>query len=355
MTRARSASVSCLGLAVLFAAGSSVLHAQRVQRRARPIDQVRMIALGERQPHELVVQPSGHVRLCSSDELVRIDLRGNVWLEPLADLGYAEPGAEAIAISSDGAYLGGFGFSDALYFEAMWWHVGALDTPHALGGEISQVLGVENTPDGLVAVGFRDGLPFDSRPDGGGDLPLLPTFQQGEARGLSADGSVYCGRMRTGFQTRAVRWVDRVPEALDDPAGTGSEAEGVSRDGTNFAGGATIGGLHVAAVWLAQDGLALRPLRKGDGNLLNGLALGVLDDGFTFGESWGSPRYGWIWHPSWGTDSVMRFQDWLAALDLPVVHVESVRGVHATVSSYQFSLWGGNGHESWYVQTPKGP
>lgn len=354
MTRTRFVPLWCVALAVQIAwAGSSILHAQRV-RGAPRIDEVRVIDLGQRQPNQLGVDGSGNVRIASSDELVRIDLAGSVELHPLVDLAvFGESRPVAQAISSDGTILAGFGQSDfAFYFEAMWWDVYAPSVAHGLGGDISEVNAVENTPSGLVMVGHFDGRPFDSRPDGGGFLPTLVPSQQGTARGVSADGSVYCGWQSEGFSHTAVRWVDRVPQALDQTVGSSSEAFGVSRDGANFAGQHDF----KPVVWLAQDGLALRTLFDHDGAVFNGAAQGVLDDGFAFGDgSRDSQRFGWVWHPSFGTDSVMRFEDWLAQWNVGPIHVVGVRDVHATKRSFHFSLYGGPTRDSWYVQTPKHP
>lgn len=352
MRRSRSIPVSFIALVLQLAwAGSSLLQAQR-SRAAPRLGEVRVVDLGPRQVGQLAVDGSGNVRVACMDEVLRIDLAGDVWAQPVVDLavfGQSVPGAHAI--SSDGTILAGSGQSDAaLYFEAMWWDAHAPSVAHGLGGDISVVFAVENTPSGRVMVGHFDGQPFDSRPQGGGFLPTLPSSQSGTARALSADGSVYCGWVTSGFTYTAVRWVDRIPEALDQ--GTQSEAFGVSPSGANFAG--ENGGHPV--LWLAQDGLVLRTLLDHDGVPFGGAAEGVLDDGFAFG--WGSRnsvRFGWVWHPSYGTDAVMRFDDWLARWNVRPIHVEGVQDVHATKRSFHFVLDGGPVQNSWYVQTPKDP
>lgn len=357
MDRARFVPVWCVALTVQIVwAGSSVLHAQR-RLAAQPIQEARAVFLGERETHELYVDGTGAVFLGSSGPvLVRVGLDDSVSLQALKDFGFYGPHGDVLSISSDGALLAGSGSSNALYFEGMWWAADAPLSPHGIGGNISQILGIENTPSGRVMVGGFDGVPFDIRPGGGlSVLPGLPQINGGSANGLSADGRVYCGSVGQAWQAKAVRWVDRVPEALDDPDAQNSSAVGVSDDGTNFAGLASVGGVLNAVVWLAQDGLALRPLQDSDGSPLQGTAFGVMDDGFTYGESWGSPRFGWIWHPSSGSDRVTRFEDWLALFGLAPIDVESVHGVRATKKSYHFSLTGGSSRYSWYVQTPKNP
>jgi hypothetical protein len=329
-------------------AATPVVEAQQ-SHRARPIP--RLVELGGNQPNRIAIDAAGVARIACvrplelGGGLLRVPRYGSLQSEPT--LLYAWPQA----ISTDGRFLcGGHIGSVSGYFEEIWWDVESLHPNLIHPGETGVLTGIENTPQGLVIVGSHGGMAIDIRPPAA--WSYLPVLAPGasSATSVSADGSVYAGESGG----KAVRWVNRVPEALDAPSEITSSARGVSRNGMNFAGS----GAGRPVVWLAQDGGSMRTLRDHDGELFAGESLGVHDSGLAFGTgSRDGASFGWLWHPDLGTDSVIRIEQWLARWRLGPVVVESVRDVQVSRDAYNFALQGGYTGpftiENWYAETPR--
>lgn len=336
----------CLALLVLVTSAAPAVHqAQRARRASLP--GVRAVSLGMRAPYQLAVDPTGIVHVsCAPGGVARIDLTGAMQFSEI----HWE--TAALSITTDGNFVAGRSPGFFGYQQATWWSTQPVGwSGHFPGPGIAY--GIENIPGGPVVVGSDWGEPADVRPGSGFQiLPTPPTWPVGAATGISTDGSTYSGWLQsdTFSPLRAVRWVDRAPEFLDDPLGM-SMAHGVSPDGGSFAGEAFDGTLWNPAVWLAAEGRVQRILRDPAGLPFDGTALGVLDGGFAFGVSDLAPKFGWIWHPGLGTSAVMRIDTWLALAGLPALHVESVQDVVRAGNSYHLALLGGLAYQSWYVQT----
>lgn len=142
-----------------------------------------------------------------------------------------------------------------------WSKANGVQSLGTLGGFHSQAFGV--SADGTTVVGSSQvGLPFDraihwTQTTGLQNLGLLPGFNHAEASGVSSDGTVAVGWMRTlddGSDARAFSWTAEtgVTNLGPIPGGSTSSAHGISLDGSTAVGsGRTPLGLR-AFKWTAS-------------------------------------------------------------------------------------------------------
>jgi probable HAF family extracellular repeat protein len=153
-------------------------------------------------------------------------------------------------ISGDGSIIVGNG-EDASGRVAVRWSGGSLSI---IGPSGSRALGANH--DGSTIVGDANGIAVVWSNTVMSSLPSLPGKDYGRAVAVSADGTMIVGRSSSdGVPSHAVRWHNGLPLDLGTLGAGGSQAQGLSDDGSIVIGATNMPGESVAFIWTEEAGI----------------------------------------------------------------------------------------------------